>query len=105
MKCNFSSINLQYLIQARDIARKDVDCGSILLGMEKELSKELAEISPQGLSMVTRIKIPLIAPHQHTLWWKRFLRALDEGRTDEAQAIMEHANLIALEGHHGSRKD
>lgn len=104
MKCNFSNINLQYLIQARDIAKQDVEHGSIILGMDKQLSRELAEISPKGLSMVARVKVPLIGPHQHTVWWKRFFRALDEGRADEAQAIMEHANLIALDSHYGSRK-
>jgi len=88
MKCNFSSINLQYLIQARDIAKKDAEHGAIILGMDKQLSEELAEISPQDLSMVARVKVPLIGPHQHTVWWKRFFRALDEGRTEEVQAII-----------------
>jgi len=97
LTCNFSKINLQYLIQARDIAKKDVERGAILLGMGYELSKELAEISPGDLALVAQVTVPLIRPHPNVVWWQRFFQALSEGRVEEAQAVMQHANLIALE--------
>jgi len=104
MKCDFSKINLHYLIQARDIAKEDSEHAAIILGMDKQLSTELAKLSPDVLSMVSRIKVPLIGPHRHTVWWQRFFQALDDGRADEAQAIMEHASLIALDSHYGSNE-
>ena len=101
MKCDFAELNLQYLIQARDIAKEDPEHASVILGINKKIAKDLAKLSPAALSMVSTIKVPLIGPKQPTWWWKRLPRALDEERSDEVQAIMEHANLLAITKRNG----
>lgn len=104
MKCDFSELNLQYLIQARDIAKEDPEHAAVILGINKRIAKELATLSPAALSMVSKIKVPLIGPNQPTWWWERLLRALDDERSDEVQAIMEHANLLAITKGNGSNE-
>ena len=104
MKCDFSELNLQYLIQARDIAKEDPEHAAVILGINKKIAKELANLSPAALCMVSKIKVPLIGPNQPTWWWKRFFQALNDERSDEVQAIMEHANLLAITKRNGSNE-
>ena len=49
MKCDFSNVNLQYLIQARDIARQDSEHAAIILGMDKQLSTALGKVLPEWI--------------------------------------------------------
>ena len=44
MKIDFASLNLQYLIQVRDIAREDPDVAARLLGLPPELACHLAQV-------------------------------------------------------------
>jgi len=52
---DFSHINLQYLLQVRDVARQEPDLVVALLGIPKELVDPLAKTSAHSLSVVTNI--------------------------------------------------
>jgi len=98
MEMDFSRINLEYLIQARDLAHQGPEMSSVLLGMSRELVTLLAESTSRELAQVAEIKPPLLVPRQETWWWQRFFVAVRECRSDELKAIMEHASLmIALD--------
>ena len=64
MEMDFSRVNLEYLIQARDLAREDPEVVTVLLGMSHELVHLLAETTPQELAQVIVIKPPLLVPRQ-----------------------------------------
>ncbi len=91
---DFSSVNQQYLIQARDITRHDPQIAATRLGISPELARLLSKITPEDISKIVVIKSPLMMPRPKTWWWKRFLEALHEGRDEEIDAVLEHANLI-----------
>jgi hypothetical protein len=95
MNLDFSTLNLQYLIQARDIARQNPTQVTVWLGLSPDLVQQLADLTPEQLARVPRIKLPLVRLRQESWWWERFFNALREGRSDEIQAIVEHLNLLA----------
>ena len=96
MKCDFSQVNLQYLIQARDLAIRDPELVGMFLGIPSDMAQLLSEVTPQALTQVAQIKPSLLIPRQETWWWSRLLTALREGRTEEINAILEHAPLITV---------
>lgn len=96
MKCDFSQVNLQYLIQARDLAIRDPELVAMFLGIPSDMAQLLSEVTPQALTQVAQIKPPLLIPRQETWWWSRLLTALREGRTEEVNSILEHAPLITV---------
>ena len=95
MNFDFSKLNHQYLIQARDLAKSDPERAAVLLGMPIKLAHALADLSPNALVEMTRIKLPLIVPRQEPLWWSRLFNAAREGQSAEIQAVLQHASLIA----------
>ena len=94
MEWDFSRINLEYLIQARDLARSNPRAGAILMGLPGDLSQLLSKISPHELTLITQLRPPLIAPRYSVWWWQRLLNALQEGDTEELRVILDHAGLI-----------
>jgi hypothetical protein len=42
MKCDFSQVNLQYLIQARDLAIRDSELVAMLLGLPGDIAQLLS---------------------------------------------------------------
>ena len=94
MDVDFSRVNLQYLICVRDLARQTPERVPLMLGIDDPLGRLLAELSAEQLAEVTRIKAPLLIPRQESWWWERLFIALQGGRTEEVQAILEHAGLI-----------
>ena len=94
MNVDFSDLNLQYLIQARDLARQDPHLAGVLLGIPSEMAGMVGNLSPQTLAQITQIKIPLITPQQETAWWLRLLTALKDEDRKEIEAIMAQAPLI-----------
>ena len=96
MNIDFSNINLQYLIQARDLAREDPEQVTVLLGISCHLAELLAEVSPEALARIPRIKTPLLIPRQEMWWWSRLLNAAKEDGRDEIEAVLEHGNLSSL---------
>lgn len=97
MEMNFSRVNLEYLIQARDLAREDTQAMAVLLGMPRQLACVLAEVAPEELAQVIAIKAPLLVPRQEPWWWQRLFKAVREGRPDEVEAVIEHASLMCVQ--------
>lgn len=96
MEMDFSKVNLEYFIQARDFARQNEEMLSVLLGMSPELAHLLAKTTAQQLAHIAEIKTPLLVPRQEAWWWQRLLKAIREGGTDELKVIMEHASLMIV---------
>ncbi len=94
MDYDFSQLNLQYLIQARDIARHDPEMAAVLLGMPIKLVHMLAELNPETMTRMMEIRIPLLIPRDQPLWWSRLFKAVQKGKPAELQAVFEHASLI-----------
>jgi hypothetical protein len=94
MNVDFSRVNLQYLIQARDLAREDPALVPVLLGMSSQLAQRLAALTPDELAQVVAIKLPLLVPRQEPWWWQRLFEAAGAGRPGELEAILAHASLI-----------
>ena len=64
MKMDFSQVNLEYLIQARDLTREDPTLAAVLLDIPDEMACMLAELSPHQLTQILQIKPPLVIPRQ-----------------------------------------
>lgn len=92
---DFSHVNLAYLLQARDLARRDMHACTLLLGIAEPLTHQLAELSPASLVQIKDYKPPLVVPRPNAFWWERLLRALADGDPGELQTILEHAGLLA----------
>ena len=91
---DFSSINYQFLLKARDVAKRDPDLVVALLGIPKELAEPLAQTSASALAMSIQIKEPLLMLREDSWWWKRFLVAINNGRQEEIEAVIEHAFFV-----------
>ena len=96
MKMDFSQVNLEYLIQARDLARQDPTLAAVLLDISDEMACMLPELSPHQLTQVLQIKPPLLMPRQEAWWWSRLFTALRDGCPEEIEAIAEHASLLVV---------
>ena len=93
---DFSQINLEYLIQARDLARQMPGAGALLLDIPESLACRLATLTPASLARVTDFKAPLVSPRHDAWWWDRLLRALTDGEAGELQVILEQAGLATV---------
>lgn len=96
MEIDFSKVNLEYLIQARDLARADVQLVSVLLGIPLNLAQVIAEVAPEELTQVIEIKMPLLIPRQEPWWWERLFRAMRESRSEELKTVIEHLSLVTV---------
>ena len=94
LETDFSSINYQYLLKVRDIAKQEPDLVVALLGIPKEVALPLAQASPPALAALTQIREPLITLRMETWWWDRFFKAINEGRQEEIDAVIEHACFL-----------
>ncbi len=98
---DFSSINYQYLVKARDVAKRDPDLVVALLGIPRELVEPLAKTSASALASLIKIKEPLLMPRGESWWWERFLTAVNDGREEEIEAVIEHSCFIATSPEEG----
>ncbi|MEW8030047.1 MAG: hypothetical protein AB2788_19340 [Candidatus Thiodiazotropha endolucinida] len=96
MKIDFSSINIEYLIHVRDIAREDPDVAAPLLGMSPELAGLLAQAPAEYLTKIAQVKVPLMAARGDAVWWYRLFKSLTEGNTEEVDAVLQAASLAVL---------
>jgi hypothetical protein len=94
MNWDFSHLNLEYLIQARDLAITDQRRAGAILGTPDAMIDLLRELTPKMLASLTRIRHPLITPHRDVWWWSRLLVALQDGHITEIETVMEQASLI-----------
>jgi len=100
---DFSRVNLQYLICARDLARADPKRTTVLLGVPDDLVQLLAELDAAVLGAVTEVRAPLLILRQEPWWWHRLFTALQAGRPDEIRAVLEQVGLmVASEGPRGT---
>ncbi|MCI0550111.1 MAG: flagellar transcriptional regulator FlhD [Anaerolineae bacterium] len=97
MEIDFSQVNLQYLIQARDLAKIDREKAAVILGVDVALTELFAQVTSVELTHFSRIRVPLIKPHEQIWWWSRFLRAIKTGDPAEIEPLLEHANLVAIQ--------
>lgn len=97
MDIDFARVNLEYLMHARDLARQDIGMTATLLSIPPELARLFAESTPEELVQIVEIKVPLLLPRQESWWWERLFKALRDHRTDELQAIIEHASLMSVQ--------
>lgn len=97
LKFDFSRVNLQYLIQFRDIARRNPALAATVLGLPQELASMLAEASLEELVGVNQIKAPLFVPRSEPWWWSRLLLALKDAQQEEVAMVVEHVNLAVLD--------
>ena len=91
---DFSRLNLQYLISARDLARDYPERAAVLLGVSDALAQRLAELSADSLAAVVAIKAPLLIPRQEPWWWERLFSALQAGRPEELRCVLQQAGLL-----------
>ena len=95
---DFSRVNLQYLICARDLARDFPERAAVLLGVSDDLVRQLVALEPAVLVAVTEVKAPLLVLRQEPWWWQRLFTALQAGRPDEIRAVLEQAGLMVAGG-------
>ncbi len=96
MKMDFSQVNLQYLIQARDLTKQDPQLAAVLLGISDDMARMLPDLSAHQLTQILQVKPPLLIPRQEAWWWSRLFTALRDGRPEEIEAIVEHASLLVV---------
>lgn len=102
MEIDFSRVNLEYLMRVRDLARTDIEVVAVLLGIPIKLAQMLANVPPEELVRIIEIKVPLLIPRHEPWWWERLFKAIQEGRTEELHAIIEHASLMSV---HTTKRD
>ena len=91
---DFSGINYQFLMKAREVAKRDPDLAGALLGIPKELVEPLAQTSVTALTPLIQIKEPLLMLRAETWWWERLLQPLNDGRQEEIDTVMEHVCFV-----------
>ena len=96
MNIDFSSVNLQYVIHVRDIAREDPVVAAPLMGVSPELANLLAQAPSEYLTKIAEVKVPLLAARGDALWWYRLFTALSEKNPEEIDAVLQSAGLAVL---------
>lgn len=96
MEIDFSNLNLQYLLQVRDIARKRPELAVAILGLSKERVSVLATITVDGLTKIASVKSPLLTLRGDPDWWSRLFTSLKEPRSGEVEMVLEHAGLAVM---------
>ena len=88
---DFSHLNLEYFLTARDLANENLALASSFLGVSPGLTRSLALCTPAQLCQISSIKIPLVAPRKDAVWWNCFIRALAEGNQAEISSLVDQA--------------
>jgi len=96
MEIDFSSINLQYLLQVRNITQQNPELASTLLGLPQEIAGVLINASDKSLAELAKTKAPLLIARGDHWWWSRLFNAFEGGRPGEIKAVLEHANLAVV---------
>ena len=94
MTFDFSHLNLEYLIQARDLVLVDRGRAGAILGIPDAMAGLLPELNPHLIARIPRINHPLVTPRQDLWWWSRLLVALQGGQSAEIETVMDQASLI-----------
>jgi hypothetical protein len=93
---DFSRVNVHYLLQARELARRDPARAAVLLGTAERHAALLAELPPEVIAHLALVKVPLMVPRPAGWWWTRLLKALADGRPGELECVLDHLGLTAI---------
>lgn len=93
MDVDFSHLNLEYLIQARDLCREDPEMAALVLDIPPHLAAALSMVDPAALSHTDGVSLPLISPRGSMQWWHRFFDALRGNNPAEIQAVIRQLGL------------
>ena len=85
---DFSALNLEYLIQARDLAMTDPELVAVMFGIDIEITRLLGQMTPKELALISLIRQPLVIPRQEPWWWSRLFNALRAGSPEEIAAAV-----------------
>jgi hypothetical protein len=96
MDMDFSHVNLEYLLHARDLAREDPVWTAIVLEMPSLLAASLADTNPRDVMRLAKMKPPLLVPRHGLWWWSRILHAVHDGQLAEIEVVMDHAGLDGM---------
>ncbi len=91
---DFSTFNFEYFLKVRDLALKDAETAISYLGVSQEFNQLITHLDTSALVELSRIKQPLVIPHQEPWWWNRLFIALKSGRPEEIALILEQASMI-----------
>ncbi len=91
---DFSTFNFEYFLKVRDLALKDAETVATRLGVSQKFTHIIRNLDAGSLAELSRIKQPLVVPHQEQWWWERLLTALHSGRQAETKIILEQASII-----------
>ena len=94
MSSDFSEINLQYLLQARDLARQNAGLAGAVLGLPGETVELLGGLTPKTLAAIARVQAPLITLLPDRQWWSCLLTALKENDPKEIEVLIAQAPVI-----------
>ncbi len=94
MELDFSKLNLQYLLQVRDLARRDAPAAAALLGISNEFAVLLGRIADEHFAPLAQIKAPLVLPRGDLWWWGRLFEACEAGDIRAIHATVAHASLV-----------
>ena len=64
-----------------------------VLGLPRDLTALFAALDAEQLAGFGQVKIPLLVARGDPWWWARLLEALEAGRPEEIDAVLEHAQL------------
>lgn len=94
MEWDFSTVNLNYLLRARELARSHPAVATTVLGLPPALVSAIAALDAGQLTHLGQVKPPLLVARGDAWWWGRLVAALETGRADEIDAVLEHAQLL-----------
>ena len=91
---DFSRINLQYFVLARDLATRNPALTGTLLGLSDEMAKVLTRVTPEALSHISKVQAPLLEPRSAPWLWERLFIALAEGRESEIDVVLSQSAFV-----------
>lgn len=93
---DFTRINLEYFLAARDLYRENPHSAIALLGASRDFLASLEGFTPGQLANLRLVKVPLLAPRFEPHWWQRMARALQDDQRDEIEALSEQAGYYLV---------
>ena len=59
MDINFSELNLEYFVTARDFANKNITSASVLLGTTLDFTQSIAALSSRQIARMSCVNVPV----------------------------------------------
>ena len=93
---DFSPLNLQYLMNVRDLARSDPHVIAPLTGVPDDVAPAIAALTSRELVRIAKFRKPLFGVQRDSWWWQRLINAARDGSCRELAAVLTH-DPVALE--------